>query len=66
MTDSLRTKERFSVHYADGKTVWDDDFGYDASIKISGDFGCDDLRYEYALAVAAALNAAAIPVRREL
>ncbi len=44
--------------------VADDDFGYDAMLEISGDFVGEEGR-KYADAVAAALNAAQIPVRRE-
>jgi hypothetical protein len=41
--------------------VWDEDFGYDANLRITGDFGSHKARAAYATAVAAALNAADIP-----
>lgn len=52
---------RFSVTDKTGKNVYDDDFGYDAMLRISGDFATDERRHEYASAVVAALNAATIP-----
>lgn len=44
-----------------GVVVDDDDFHYDALLKLSGDWPSDAERMAYAEAVAAALNAAVIP-----
>lgn len=41
--------------------VWDEDFGYDAALRITGDFGSYDERMAYANAVAEALNKGDIP-----
>ncbi len=57
-------KKRFSVHYDYEKrrfNVYDDDFGYDASLSITGDFGTSLDARRYADAVADALNKAVIP-----
>ena len=48
----------------DGGAVCDDDFGYDASLEVVGDFPSSVERIAYAEAVAAALNLAKIPVWR--
>jgi hypothetical protein len=45
----------------DGRTVGDDDFHYDVLFRIDGCWPSDAERIAYAQAVAAALNAAAIP-----
>jgi hypothetical protein len=47
----------------DGRSVVidDDDFHYDAMLKLDGDWPSDAERMAYAEAVAAALNAAVIP-----
>ncbi len=45
----------------DGTNVDDDDFCYDALIRIDGDWPSDAERIAYAQAVADALNAAQIP-----
>ena len=45
--------------------VYDDDFGYDAMLELTGDFGTLEEKLHFAEAVAAALNAAIIPTARE-
>lgn len=49
----------------EGTQVYDDDFGHDATLEITGDFETKPERVAYAEAVAAALNAAKIPTGRE-
>ena len=59
------TGPRFTVHEGrESDVVWiyDDDFGFDASIMLTGDFMPED-KIRYAQAVCDALNAADIPVR---
>ncbi|MGD9882303.1 MAG: hypothetical protein AB7F22_30160 [Reyranella sp.] len=55
---------RFKVQ-RDGRTIWDEDFNYDALLRINGDFPNDAERLKYAHAIANALNAAEIPTGRE-
>jgi hypothetical protein len=56
---------RFTAEVQDGSRIWiyDDDFGFDAALEISGDWLQED-KLRYAAAVCAALNAADIPVRQ--
>lgn len=63
----MKSHPRFTVHVGSEKkiSVWDDDFGYDAALAVSGDFGSMESVMRYAQAVADALNIAAIPIRRE-
>lgn len=58
--------ERFTVEtMTSGEIViWDDDFGWDATIKIVGDFYGPD-RLFFAKAICAALNVAKLPTRQE-
>lgn len=69
MTDDEETP-RFSVEVDDSDTkrhgytrfcIFDDDFGYDALIRVGGDFASKEQHYEYCKAVCDALNAAQIP-----
>jgi hypothetical protein len=54
--------DRFAVQdWPSGIYVDDDDFGYDACMKITGDFATKEERIVYAQAVADALNVAEIP-----
>ena len=53
--------QRFTVDEKDGSHVYDEDFGYDAALYITGDF-IGEHRRRYAEAVAAALNAMPPPV----
>lgn len=46
----------------DGSHVCDDDFGYDASLEITGDFATPQEKIAYAEGVAKALNAAGYDV----
>ena len=64
------TEPRFSVEIDTHETdrneedrhcVYDDDFGYDALIRVTGDFGTAERQKEYVQAVCDALNAAQIP-----
>jgi hypothetical protein len=43
-------------------SIYDDDFGFDAALALSGDWSQED-KVRYAAAVCAALNSANIPVR---
>lgn len=52
----VNTDDRSKAVYID-----DDDFGYDATLKLTGDFSNEE-RVRYARAIAKALNAADIPV----
>jgi len=62
---------RFTVHVrrmASGRRkyyVFDDNFGFDASLEVKGDFGSPGEAQRYVEAIAAALNAADIPIREE-
>lgn len=54
---------RFTVSSGDSGQdvcIYDDDFGYDATLELTGDFLPDD-KIKYAEAVCDALNAAVIP-----
>lgn len=70
MKEGRSQRVRFTVHEStDGRVhVWDDDFGYDAGLQLSGDFAFQHEKVAFAQAVANALNAAedTIPVRREV
>ena len=59
--------KRFTVDVnADGRAfVFDDDFHYDAALRITGDFGTRHEKMAYAAAVADALNGADIPNGRK-
>lgn len=49
------TKERFRVS-DDGLGIWDEDFTFDANLKISGDFATEDDKRAYARELVALLN----------
>lgn len=49
----------------DGKTISDEDFIFDALIRIGGDFGSDELRRTYAQWICDALNEADKHLARE-
>lgn len=57
---------RFTLEtMADGSPIiWDDDFGWDASIRVGGDFYGPDKEW-FMEAIVAALNAANLPTRKE-
>jgi len=60
MLDEMRSTEiRFGVHW-DSHRVWvtDDHFGFDAWLKVTGDFATLAARVVYAQAIADVLNAA--------
>jgi hypothetical protein len=52
-----RTRPQRFQSSSDGKSIDDDDFLYDASLKVSGDFGSDEVRKSYADFVCSKLNA---------
>jgi hypothetical protein len=57
--------ERFTVEETDsGLVIFDDEFGWDAMIKVHGDFYGPDKRW-FLEAIASALNKTTIPTRRE-
>jgi hypothetical protein len=58
-----RVRSRFCWEISPGGRVmvYDNDFGYDAALRITGDF-IDEHSWQYAAAVCRALNAADIPV----
>lgn len=57
-----QSKPRFSQ---EGKFVFDDDFGYDAKLKVDGDWPDDGHRDAYLEAVCKALNSGTIPALKD-
>lgn len=55
-SDMRGREERFKPS-KDGRTIDDDDFKYDAALKITGDFGSDEQRRRYAQWLCDKLNA---------
>ena len=55
----MRDESRFWVG-GDGEFIYDEDFTYDATLRLTGDF-TDETRLAYAQAVADALNKAKVP-----
>lgn len=49
----------------EGTCIWDDDFNYDATINVMGDFPSKEERIAYMQAICDALNKAQIPTGSE-
>lgn len=67
MTKSRMMEKRFSIHEGDGERIYidDDDFHWDALLRVSGDFESCEEKKRYAQAICDVLNAAedSIPYR---
>jgi hypothetical protein len=67
VTKSRMMEKRFSIHEGDGERIYidDDDFHWDALLRVSGDFESCEEKKRYAQAICDVLNAAedSIPYR---